>query len=163
MRRALLVSCALWLGCAGIVGSDRNAGFRDIAVASECADGDIDLQIEVDAGITSPCSYWLGRLRAIEDAYRLRWGTSPLSGWRVRLVTHIDSPGAPDQGGRILVGTTWFTEGVIDLVRVTSLAHEMHHAELGPSSYDHHGWCPIFTDWERDEPLVAVDDSYLCP
>jgi hypothetical protein len=164
MRRALLVTLAALVGgCAGIADSTNAASMRAIVVGSECAGGDIDLQIEQGAAITESCAYWLGRLQAIEADYDARWGPVDLSGWTVRIVTHIDGPGAPSTGGRLIVGMTWWGPRVIDLVRVTSLAHEMHHVQLGPGSYDHHGWCPTFTDWEASDPLVLVDDSYLCP
>jgi len=69
-------------------------------------------------------------------------------------------------GGRYFAGMTWWgvggeTGGVVDLVTVSAFAHEMHHVDLGWNA-GHEGWCPVFTDWEKTEPTVLVDDSYLC-
>jgi hypothetical protein len=38
---------------------------------------------------------------------------------------------------------------------LSTLSHELHHVVLGPSSADHHGWCPFFA-WEWGAGLARV-------
>lgn len=145
----------------GVVGCDRGAGGgsvrakqpAEVTLADSCTvDG---MRIEVEEGVLggfsgeSPCIY-SGRFVTLWRAtYEERWGTVPLDAWTVR----IRAPERLDAAGH--AGLTWYDEHLIELSQLhfELLPHELHHARLGESSNDHHGWCADFVPWELERNI----------
>ncbi len=65
--------------------------------------------------------------------------------------------------GAWVAGWTFPDERTIDveIAALGALVHELRHVALGPSSWDHRGWCP-FIGWELDAGLANDMAAYGC-
>jgi len=135
-------------GCAG--GAPLRAGGAPEAVvlAGSCTvDG---TRIEVEEGVLggpggeTPCSDSGRFVSTWRSTYEERWGVVPLADWTVRIRTAdlVDGDGH--------AGLTWYDRHLIELSQIhfELLPHELHHAQQGEPSNDHHGWCTDFVPWE---------------
>jgi hypothetical protein len=124
-----------------------------VSIADRCTVEGV--QIEVEEGVLggfggeSPCTY-SGRYVAVwRRTYEERWGAIPLESWTVRIRT----PERVDARGRS--GLTWYDQRLVEVSQLhfELLPHELHHAQLGEASTDHHGWCADFVPWELERHI----------
>jgi len=110
--------------------------------------------VERQAGTNSSCQFILAIVDGSQAEFEAKWGPVDLKGWTIRLRTGQSAPGH--------LGMTYYTERIIDVSdgSLNVLFHELRHAQLGPSSDGHPGWCGAFTDWEKYEAGLN-DDAYL--
>lgn len=103
------------------------------------------------------CAHYARVLQFERALYETRWGVVDLNRWTVRIragrsvLTTIDA-----------AGDTLFTILAIDLTTdaLQYFPHELHHRQLGESSWDHHGWCLDFEPWE-ESALEISEVVYL--
>ncbi len=153
MQRAA-ASLALLLGLGGFACGGGMGGGLDgeapasVVIGSACSVSGV--RIEVEAGVLGgadgqgPCAASGALVATWRRVYEERWGTIPLGEWTVR----IREPELLD--GAAHAGLTWYGRRLIEISQghVEVLPHELHHAQLGEGSSDHHGWCADFVPWE---------------
>ena len=141
-------------GCGDGVGAGPvRPGPPVVSIADRCTVEGV--RIEVENGVLggfsgeSPCAY-SGRFVTVwRRTYEERWGPVPLESWTVRIRT----PELVDARGHS--GLTWYDERILELSQLhfELLPHELHHARLGETSSDHHGWCADFVPWELERHI----------
>jgi hypothetical protein len=157
---ALLVGCGQ--GAGGHATQELGAAPATVQIAESCTLNGLRIEVEVGViggfGEETPCTYSARFAQTWRSIYEERWGVVDVKGWTLR----IRAPEFVD--GQKHSGLTWYDQRVVELTQLhfEMLPHELHHAQLGATSNDHHGWCTDFAPWEMERHIRDERDLLGC-